>query len=58
MSDVVEKLTGKSEYQGVGFINLNGDEVVPWKELIPDCDHVPLHLDYMANNITWESLYP
>ncbi|KAL0698035.1 hypothetical protein Bca4012_054157 [Brassica carinata] len=58
VSDVVEKLTGKSEYQGVGFINLNDDEIVRWKELIPDCDHVALHLDHMANNITWESLYP
>ncbi|KAG2303493.1 hypothetical protein Bca4012_062244 [Brassica carinata] len=58
MSDVVEKLTGKSGYQGVGFINLNDDEIAQWKDLIPDCDHVALRLDHMANNITWESLYP
>ncbi|CAH8327543.1 unnamed protein product [Eruca vesicaria subsp. sativa] len=58
MSDVVEKLTGTSEYQGVGFINLNDDEIAQWKDLIPDCDHVALRLDHMASNITWESLYP
>ncbi|KAL0814035.1 hypothetical protein Bca101_070478 [Brassica carinata] len=58
MSDVVEKLTGKSGYQGVGFINLNDDEIAQWKDLIPDCDHVALHLGHMKSNITWESLYP
>lgn len=58
MSDVVEKLTGKGGYQGVGFINLNDDEIAQWKDLIPDCDHVALHLGHMASNITWESLYP
>ena len=58
MSDVVEKLTGKSGYQGVGFINLNDYEIAQWKHLIPDCDHVALHLGHMKSNITWESLYP
>ncbi|KAF6140665.1 hypothetical protein GIB67_013958 [Kingdonia uniflora] len=26
--------------------------------LIPDADHVILHLNYVRNNLTWESLYP
>ncbi|XP_010539696.1 PREDICTED: putative UDP-glucuronate:xylan alpha-glucuronosyltransferase 3 isoform X2 [Tarenaya hassleriana] len=58
MSYIVEKLPGRNEYQGVGFINLNEDEIDLWKELIPDGEHIGLHLSCAANNVTWESLYP
>ncbi|XP_052201727.1 putative UDP-glucuronate:xylan alpha-glucuronosyltransferase 3 isoform X2 [Diospyros lotus] len=56
--NVIEKLTDKNEYQGVGLLNLNDTEIEQFKQLIPDAEHVILHLDHVANNITWESLYP
>lgn len=60
LSNLVEKyLFGRSEYQGIGLINLNDNEIGRMKEVMKsDCDHVALHLDYAAKNITWESLYP
>jgi len=60
MSNLVEKhVFGRSEYQGIGLINLNDNEIDRFKEVTKsDCDHVALHLDYAAKNITWESLYP
>ncbi|KAL5779226.1 hypothetical protein ACOSQ2_009963 [Xanthoceras sorbifolium] len=58
ISNVVEKLTGRNEYQGIGLLNFNDNEIDHWKELIPDAEHVALHMDYVQNNITWELLYP
>ncbi|XP_020426040.1 putative UDP-glucuronate:xylan alpha-glucuronosyltransferase 3 isoform X1 [Prunus persica] len=58
ISDVLETLTDKKDYQGIGLLNFNHNEVDHWKELLPDCEHVVLHLNHVSNNITWESLYP
>lgn len=56
--NVVEKLTGRNEFQGIGLLNFNDSEVDHWKQLIPDAEHVVLNLDHVSNDITWESLYP
>ncbi|KFK42115.1 hypothetical protein AALP_AA2G212800 [Arabis alpina] len=60
MSNVVERyLFGRSAYRGIGFLNLNDNEVYRWKEVMKsESQHIALHLDHAANNITWESLYP
>lgn len=39
-------------------MNFDDDEIDQWKDLIPDAEHVILHLGPAAGNITWESLYP
>ncbi|XP_010062155.2 putative UDP-glucuronate:xylan alpha-glucuronosyltransferase 3 isoform X2 [Eucalyptus grandis] len=58
ISTSVEKLTDKNEYQGVGLLNFNENEIDKWKQLFPDPEHVILHLEHVAYNVTWESLYP
>ncbi|OAP15999.1 PGSIP2 [Arabidopsis thaliana] len=60
MSLVVEHyLSGRSEYQGIGFLNLNDNEINRWQVVIKShCQHIALHLDHAASNITWKSLYP
>lgn len=58
ISNVVDKLADTNEYQGVGLLNFDENEIDHWKDLIPDAEHVSLHLDYAAKNITWESIYP
>ena len=55
---ITKKLTEKNEFQGIGLLNFNKTETDHWERLIPDATHVVLHLDYAANNVTWESLYP
>lgn len=58
ISKVIEKLDDRNEYQGVGLLNFNDKENDDWKQLLPDAEHIVLHLDHVLNNITWESLYP
>lgn len=58
ISNVVEKLTDRNEYQGIGFLNFNVSEIDHWKQLLPDAEHVVLNLDHVSNDITWELLYP
>ncbi|XP_044509958.1 putative UDP-glucuronate:xylan alpha-glucuronosyltransferase 3 [Mangifera indica] len=58
MSNVVEKLTDRNKYLGVGLLKFNDSEIEHWKQLLPDAEHVALHLDHVSNNITWEVLYP
>ncbi|XP_031265943.1 putative UDP-glucuronate:xylan alpha-glucuronosyltransferase 3 [Pistacia vera] len=58
ISSVVEKLTDRNKYQGIGLLNFNDSDIEQWKQLLPDAEHVPLHLDHVSNNITWEVLYP
>ncbi|KAM7253309.1 hypothetical protein ACFE04_025927 [Oxalis oulophora] len=58
ISEVIDKLTDKDEYQGIGLLNFNDNEHENWKEYFPDIDQVVLHLDHVSNDITWESLYP
>lgn len=58
ISRVIEKLADRHEYQGVGLLNFNDSEIDQLKQLLPDAEHVILNLDYVPNNITWETLYP
>ncbi|GKV31040.1 hypothetical protein SLEP1_g39783 [Rubroshorea leprosula] len=58
ISNVVEKLTDSNQYQGIGFLNFNDSEIDHWNELTPDVVHVVMHLEYVSDNVTWESLYP
>ncbi|KAJ4838253.1 UDP-glucuronate:xylan alpha-glucuronosyltransferase 1 [Turnera subulata] len=54
----VEKLGEKNDYQAIGLLNFNQNEVNQWKHLTPDATHVILQLDYADSNVTWDSLYP
>lgn len=58
VSNVIEKLPDINEYQGIGLLNFNDNDIDQWKQLIPDAEHVVLHLDFVSTNITWEALYP
>ncbi|XP_002526157.2 putative UDP-glucuronate:xylan alpha-glucuronosyltransferase 3 [Ricinus communis] len=58
ISDIIDKLNDSNGYQGIGLLNFNDSEIDNWKQLLPDIDHVVLHLDHLAKDITWESLYP
>lgn len=58
ISNIIEKLTDRNEYQGIGLLNFDDSEINLWKELIPEVEHVVLQLDSVSPNITWESLYP
>ncbi|PQQ21867.1 putative UDP-glucuronate:xylan alpha-glucuronosyltransferase 3 [Prunus yedoensis var. nudiflora] len=58
ISGFIENLTDRKDNLGIGLLNFNHNEIDHWKELLPDCEHVVLNLNYVANNITWESLYP
>lgn len=58
ISTAIEKLPDRNEYQGIGLLNFHEDEVENWKDLIPEVEHVMLHLEQMEDNVTWESLYP
>ncbi|KAJ7959244.1 Hexosyltransferase [Quillaja saponaria] len=58
IAKVLEKLTDRNMYQGIGLLNFNDAEIDHWKQLLPDVDHVIMQLKYASNNVTWESLYP
>lgn len=58
ISDIIEKLNDSSEYQGIGLLNFNESEIDNWKQLLPDIEHVVLRLDHVAEEVTWESIYP
>ncbi|CAJ1971993.1 unnamed protein product [Sphenostylis stenocarpa] len=58
ISNVLENLKDKDTYQGVGLLNFNDSEIDHWKGLVPEAEHVILHLEYASSNITWEVLYP
>ncbi|CAN6845558.1 unnamed protein product [Brassica oleracea var. botrytis] len=60
MSHIVKSyLPSRSEYQGTGFLNVNNMEIDQWKEVMKfGYEHIALHLDHAADNITWDSLYP
>ncbi|KZV43109.1 UDP-glucuronate:xylan alpha-glucuronosyltransferase 3-like [Dorcoceras hygrometricum] len=58
VSVVLEKLTDRNEYKGIGLLNFNEKEATRWKQLFPDSEHVTLFLDSVPLNITWETLYP
>lgn len=58
VSNVIEKLTDRDKFQGVGLLNFNSSEIDNIKQLLPDAEHVILNLDPVPDSITWESLYP
>ncbi|KAK4804229.1 hypothetical protein SAY86_004046 [Trapa natans] len=58
ISSAIEKLSDINEYQGIGLLNFKHDEINQWKQSIPDAEHIILHLDPVAENVTWDSLYP
>ncbi|XP_022141559.1 putative UDP-glucuronate:xylan alpha-glucuronosyltransferase 3 isoform X2 [Momordica charantia] len=58
VSDVVESLTDRDKYLGIGLLNFNDSEVDHWKQLFLEAEHVVLQLDHAANDLTWEALYP
>ncbi|KAJ4831827.1 putative UDP-glucuronate:xylan alpha-glucuronosyltransferase 3 [Turnera subulata] len=58
VSDIIEKLNDTTEYQGIGLLNFNDTEIDNWKQLLPEIEHVVLHLDNLQKNVTWESIYP
>lgn len=58
ITNVIEKLDDRNEYQGIGLLNFNDEENDNWKQLLPDAEHIVLHLAHVSNNVTWESLYP
>ncbi|KAK2656139.1 hypothetical protein Ddye_009191 [Dipteronia dyeriana] len=55
---VIEKLSKQNDYQGIGILNFNKNEVNHWKKLTADATHIDLQLDYADKNVTWDSLYP
>nr|XP_043607711.1 putative UDP-glucuronate:xylan alpha-glucuronosyltransferase 3 [Erigeron canadensis] len=55
---IIKKLPDTNEYKGIGLLNFNETEINQWKKIVPDAEHIPLHLDSVAKNITWEDLYP
>lgn len=54
---VIEKMGEQTDYQGIGLLNFNKNEVNQWKQLLSDATHIVLNLD-AAKNVTWDSLYP
>lgn len=58
ISTGIEKLSDRNDYKGIGLLNFKKYEINQWKLLFPDAEHVTLHLDPVAENVTWESLYP
>uniref|UniRef100_A0A7N0ZZD0 Hexosyltransferase n=1 Tax=Kalanchoe fedtschenkoi TaxID=63787 RepID=A0A7N0ZZD0_KALFE len=58
VSVVVEKLTDRSEYQGIGILNFHNSELDQWRQILPNGELINLHLDYAPTNVTWDSLYP
>lgn len=58
ISEVIEELTDRDEYRGIGLLNFNNSEIDGWQEMLPAADHIILHLDHVTESITWENLYP
>lgn len=58
ISDIIVKLDDSNEYQGIGLLNFNESEINNWKVMLLDVEHVVLHLEHVAEDVTWESLYP
>lgn len=58
VSRVVDRLTDRHEYKGIGLLNFNESENDQWKQLFPDAEHVVLNLDSVPTNVIWETLYP
>lgn len=58
VSRVVDRLTDRHEYKGIGLLNFNESENDQWKQLFLDAEHVVLNLDPVPKNVVWETLYP
>ncbi|CAI9115639.1 OLC1v1016603C1 [Oldenlandia corymbosa var. corymbosa] len=55
---VVNVLTDRHDYHGIGLLNFHESEIDQWKLLFPDAEHVVLNLESVAGDVTWETLYP
>ncbi|GAB4845111.1 Putative UDP-glucuronate:xylan alpha-glucuronosyltransferase 3 [Ancistrocladus abbreviatus] len=58
ISEVIEELPDRKEYKGIGLLNFNDNEIDSWQDVLPDLEHIVLHLDNVPNTITWDTLYP
>ncbi|KAL6578173.1 putative UDP-glucuronate:xylan alpha-glucuronosyltransferase 3 [Orobanche minor] len=59
VSSVIDKLSDRDEYKGIGLLNFDEREITEWKQLLPDAtEHVMLVMDYASHNVTWDTLYP
>ena len=58
ISSAITEISNKNEIQGVGILNFNSTEKNIWQQVLPKAKHINLHLDYVVENITWDSLYP
>lgn len=58
MKKVIRTISGNKKFHGIGLLNFNKLETDHWKQLIPNSDHVVLHLDHAQKNVTWDTLYP
>ncbi|GAB4844705.1 hypothetical protein Ancab_038107 [Ancistrocladus abbreviatus] len=58
ISEVIEELPDRKEYKGIGLLNFNDSEIDSWQGVLPDLEHIVLHLDSVPNTITWDTLYP
>ncbi|CAM8883462.1 unnamed protein product [Rhodiola kirilowii] len=57
VSDVVEHLADRTDYQGIGILNFDNTEVARCSEVLPNGELIHLYLDTPLN-VTWDSLYP
>lgn len=55
---MVDRLTDRHKYKGIGLLNFNESENDKWKQLFLDAEHVVLNLDSVPKNVVWETLYP
>lgn len=58
VSSVVEHLTDRVDYQGIGILNFDNNEFDRWGQVFPNGEMINLGLDYAHKNVTWDSLYP
>lgn len=59
ISRVLEHLPHqKNTIHGIGILNFNSNEISHLKRFIPYANYTNLELDYINENLTWESLFP
>ncbi|EPS66405.1 plant glycogenin-like starch initiation protein 2, partial [Genlisea aurea] len=54
----LEELSDSGEFKGTGYLNFDEEEMNRWNDIFPDSEHVPLVLDHVPSDVTWEALYP
>ncbi|CDP18299.1 unnamed protein product [Coffea canephora] len=58
VSKVVNRLTDRNDYRGIGLLNFHESEIGQWKLFFPDAEHVLLNLESVISDVTWDTLYP